>query len=240
MKKNIITVVRFVVFLLLMLVVGYLIGYAIGSNDETLNYPQLYGDLTHLLGDGAIYFMALSFILAASATVVTLINFNAIKKSDEEEYERIEKRLTIASALNEVGMIINLAGFGFMVSGGENNGDYIEFVLTFFFVLMGYYILNAVFTSRAIRKINPEKTASVLEINYRTQYLKTTDEAEKEQIGRAAFRSFRATSMTILVFWIVTVLLSMMVDIGVFPVLMLTALWLTQYLSFVTTHSVDK
>ncbi len=229
MKKNIFLIVKLVLFMAVMTFVGYQVGYYIGSVSKTTDLNELYGELGQLLSGWTIYILVAIGLAYIVATIVAVKNRLAIKNTDEDGYERLEKRLELASIINEVAMICTLACFGIMIAT-EN----VVNIHLLSIVLLLCYVVNAVLVSRAIRKINPEKQTSVLELDYHKKYMQTMDEAEREQIGRAAMRSFFGIRTALLIFWVLTIILSMVIDIGVYPIIMVSIIWFVHYLSFVT------
>ncbi len=228
-KKNIIIVVKLILFLFIMLGIGFLAGYLLGVGSNRFDYDELYRLISqNLIVPGYVIFL-LSTLLAVVATAISIRCRLSIRSIDENSYESVEKKLEIAATFSELSVILNLLGFSFLWSSSSAEQP----LFIGYFGLLIYYLLNMVIISGTQKRLNPEKTANVLDIRYHKEYLKTCDEAERAQIGRASYISYRATSNTILIMWVITSLLSMVIELGIYPVVVITVIWIVHYLSFV-------
>lgn len=75
------------------------------------------------------------------------------------------------------------------------------------------------------RRMNPEKQGSVYDVKFQKKWMDSCDEAEKAQMGQAAYQAFRVATGTCLVLWVVLTVLNFSFDIGLLPVLMVLILF---------------
>ena len=75
------------------------------------------------------------------------------------------------------------------------------------------------------RRMNPEKQGSVYDVKFQKKWMDSCDEAEKAQMGQAAYQAFRVATVTCLVLWVVLTVLNFSFDIGLLPVLMVLILF---------------
>lgn len=75
------------------------------------------------------------------------------------------------------------------------------------------------------RRMNPEKQGSVYDVKFQKKWMDSCDEAEKAQMGQAAYQAFRVANGTCLVLWVVLTVLNFSFDIGLLPVLMVLILF---------------
>ena len=75
------------------------------------------------------------------------------------------------------------------------------------------------------RRMNPEKQGSVYDTKFQKKWMDSCDEAEKAQMGQAAYQAFRVATVTCLVLWVVLTVLNFSFDIGLLPVLMVLILF---------------
>ena len=67
------------------------------------------------------------------------------------------------------------------------------------------------------RRMNPEKQGSVYDVKFQKKWMDSCDEAEKAQMGQAAYQAFRVATVTCLVLWVVFTVLNFSFDIGLLP-----------------------
>lgn len=75
------------------------------------------------------------------------------------------------------------------------------------------------------RRMNPEKQGSVYDVKFQKKWMDSCDEAERAQIGQAAYQAFRVATGTCLVLWVVLTVLNFSFDIGLLPVLMVLIIY---------------
>ena len=67
------------------------------------------------------------------------------------------------------------------------------------------------------RRMNPEKQGSVYDVKFQKKWMDSCDEAERAQMGQAAYQAFRVATVTCLVLWVVFTVLNFSFDIGLLP-----------------------
>ncbi len=227
-KKNVVIIVKFLLFLTFMTLLGGVIGYSIRENANTIDYESIFNSLLEIMDLIGIIVTALSVLLAATALAIIILCRLKIDKVDEDRLEALEERLDFAAIPCELSIILNLLGFSCLVTSNSIN----DILFITFFVMLFFYIFNTVMLTSTVKKLNPEKTANALDLRFHKEYLKTCDEAERAKIGHASYISYRATTNTIVALWVISSILSMIADIGIFPVLILSVIWIVHYLSF--------
>ena len=75
------------------------------------------------------------------------------------------------------------------------------------------------------RRINPEKQGSVYDFQFRKKWLASCDEAERQRIGQAAYRSYAVTTYACLFVWLALVLVNVLVPIGPLPIAAVMVPW---------------
>lgn len=83
-------------------------------------------------------------------------------------------------------------------------------------------VLSMVLQQKAVdltRRMNPEKQGSVYDTKFQKKWMDSCDEAEKAQIGQAAYQAFRVAAGTCLGLWVVFTILNFSFDIGLLPAL---------------------
>lgn len=94
----------------------------------------------------------------------------------------------------------------------------VPLVTTVLFLLsMALIILLQQKTIDLTRRMNPEKQGSVYDMKFQKKWMDSCDEAEKAQMGQAAYQSFRVATGTCLGLWVVFTVLNFSFDIGLLP-----------------------
>lgn len=86
-----------------------------------------------------------------------------------------------------------------------------------FLLSMGLVVFAQQKTVDLTRRMNPEKKGSVYDMKFHKKWLESCDEAERQQIGQAAFCAFRITSKVCMWIWVILIVLNMLFDIGMMP-----------------------
>lgn len=76
-----------------------------------------------------------------------------------------------------------------------------------------------------VKRLYPEKKASVYDMKFQKEWLAQCDEAEKAQIGECAFHAYNAANKTCLALWLVFTLTALFLDTGILPVLSVCVIW---------------
>lgn len=82
------------------------------------------------------------------------------------------------------------------------------------------------------KKLYPEKRGSVYDMKFAKTWYSTCDEAERAQIGQAAYTAYKTTTITCVVVWMVLVLGAMLFEIGILPVAVVSVIWLVSTVSY--------
>ena len=76
------------------------------------------------------------------------------------------------------------------------------------------------------KQTNPEKKASVYDMQFQKKWLEDCDEAEKLMIGKCAFKAYAATNAVCTVLAIVLAVCALVFDIGFLPSLTVCLVWI--------------
>ena len=198
--------------------------------------------------DMAPYTLLFTIVINVIAMIAAFVFYNACVKlrktmKDEDDYEildKIETKLGMPLYIASILMIINLLLFTvnayillklhvitdkyFMPYG-------IGMTATFFVS----YIWETIIQSMVIKfekELNPEKKGHILDRNFLNDWVSSCDEAQKITIYKAAYASYKATSISLYVMWMITLLGMLIFDQGIFATLCLSVIWLAQIISY--------
>lgn len=152
---------------------------------------------------------------------------------DEDTLEQVDHMLECALLINNVCSIVSyffLAAA--MLCLQELGFAMMIFSLAAFVCSMLSMIVGQQKIVDFTKKLYPEKRGSVYDTKFAKTWYDSCDEAERAQICQAAFTSYKATTTTCVLLWLVLVLCSMLFDIGILPVAVVTFIWLVSTLSY--------
>ncbi len=234
------SLVKFIIIMICSGIVGGFIGFGTAFAED-MNVTELMATVVVKLLE-TISPYANIIITVVSGIIVTVLYRQSRKlyaewdEEDEEVMNRIEVKLGYALMITAVVLILGYMffaiSFGKMETSDEAN--VVEIILG----LMGLIVVM-VFTLYAQRKIvnfekemNPEKKGSVFDMKFQKKWVDSCDEAEMLQTYKAAFASYKATSMTCMVAWMVCIFGMMIWNFGYVPVVMVSVIWLVLTISY--------
>lgn len=85
-----------------------------------------------------------------------------------------------------------------------------------------------------VRRMNPEKQVSVYDSKFQKKWYDTCDEAERSQIGQAPYQAFQAANQAACIaLWLVLLLLSYVLPIGLLPMAAVLLIWAVLQVSYI-------
>lgn len=225
---------------MLIMVFGLLVGGAIGFCSAKYGLDSLTGELKSA---GAFFGTYIApWLMLATAVLVPMICVTIYKSAkkllfswdgeNEEISDTIDKRLSIVLWVTSAAIIISYFLIAASYSGGfetfENESNIILFFISiaaFFAILIEVVVIQQKCVD-AVKKTNPEKTASVYDTKFQKKWMDSCDEAEKIMIGKCAFKAYTATNTVCLVLSIVLAVCALTFGIGFLPSLVVCLIWI--------------
>lgn len=151
--------------------------------------------------------------------------------ADEDETgEQIERRLSWALLLANLAMLVDL----FFLAA--------SFVCVYPLLNVGVFVVSLVLITLLqqkvvdlTRRMNPEKEGSVYDTKFRKHWLNSCDEAERAQIGQAAYQAFVVTTTACGVIWVILVMLNVFMETGLLPIFVVLVIWGILQTSYILT-----
>lgn len=150
---------------------------------------------------------------------------------NEEISDAIEKQLSIVIWITSTAIILSLFLISASYSGGfdslENKDSIVSFVtgIVGFSAIMIETIVIQQKCVDTVKKMNPEKTASVYDTKFQKKWLDSCDEAEKIVIGKCALKAYSATNTVCAALAIVLAICALTFKIGLLPSLVVCIVW---------------
>lgn len=182
-----------------------------------------------------------NLVLNVIGIIVSALILSNVKKKikawdeeDETAYEKIDGSMSIVLTLSNLIFILSYfffaAGFEYCIK----TATAVEMVCYFagFIVALA---ANMIIQSKVVnmyKELNPEKQGSVYALDFSKQWEKSCDEAEKLQIYKAAFGSYKFCSIFYIVLWLLCILGNEIWHFGIMPATIVTVIWLVQYIAY--------
>lgn len=200
------------------------------------------------LADGiksAGHFFAMNiapWLMFAIAVIVPVVSAALYKKAnkllaawdgeDEQIYAASDGKLSVILWLSSASLIISYFLFAASYSDGfaafENQGSMLSLVVAiaaFFGILIETIVIQQKCVD-TVKKINPEKTASVYDMKFQKKWMDSCDEAEKIMIGKCAFEAYKATNTVCAVLAVALAVCALIFGIGFLPSLVVCLIWI--------------
>lgn len=179
-------------------------------------------------------------ILGIGAILVLILFFSAklkLKQLEENNdllFDQIDRQLGFLFPFISVVMITGFCLFGITVTSSLEGGFNI-LGLIIFLVNTAFTLTMTVLTVKLSKVLYPEKRGNPLDFNFDKEWLKSCDEAEKFVIYKASYRCYQLMNFIYCGVVTVCLLISIAVNIGIFPYLLIGFLWITQTLIYSVT-----
>ena len=149
---------------------------------------------------------------------------------EDETMDAIERQLSYALLFTSLAM---LAGMFFLAASFLCENPLVNAGL--FCVSLAAMTLLQQKIVDLTRRMNPEKKGSIYDLKFRKHWLDSCDEAERAQIGQAAYSAFTAGNIACGVVWAVLVMLNIFADTGLLAVAAVLAVWGVLQVSYTIT-----
>ncbi len=230
---------------------GSFFGYFLASKHElfemSVDFFKENGKLFSLC------FAAAMYVFGTITAVISIVKYIKVKKlwgtekEREDNWDLIEDK--VADLFGTVGRSIIICFFlhGASIynlfpnlrSVKTETGFIAEiYEIGFFLSLIGVVIFTALFfiiqrKSLEIEKLlNPEKNGSIFDFSFKKKWVSGFDEAEKKQVGIAAYKAYNIVNMTCTIMTVLLIIIGMFADITIVPLLCVAVIWIVQLTSF--------
>ncbi|WP_294832545.1 DUF3169 family protein [uncultured Gemmiger sp.] len=181
----------------------------------------------------------LMLALAILVPVICLPLYRSAKKlaavwddEDEDLYNTIDQKLSVAVWLADAALILAVflitATYSVGMEGIDNANGFVFFFINIaaFFAIM---VEATVFQQKCVdttKQLNPEKKASVYDMQFHKKWMADCDEAEKIIIGKCAYKAYSATNIVCAVCAVVLAVCALTFNIGFLPSLIVCLIWM--------------
>lgn len=232
---------------LVVLVLCGVIGGFTGFFGAKASDSHMLAEIVKTIADG--FYMVVPYVPFVGTTIAIIVSVILYRKSrktfeqwdgeDEEVMEGIERNLSIVLFIHAAVMVIFYAfiALGFSYFSRIHEIEDIPWAAVILFIIG--FIETTVYILIAEQKVvnmekemNPEKQGSIFDGKFQKKWIDSCDEAEQIQIYKASYASYKATSMACIGMWVFSLIGMTLWGFGVWPNLMVCAVWLVQISSY--------
>lgn len=200
---------------------------------ETVIYQSIINLQNFILRNN--YFIQ-SIILGLCALIILIVFFSSkhklkrLEQNDDAFFDQIDHQLGFLLPFISVTMIGGLCLFGITVTNALNESTLIGFMI--FIINTAFTLIMTVLTIKLTKILYPEKKGNPLDFNFDKEWIKSCDEAEKFVIYKASYRCYQLMNFVYSGVMTLFLLISIVINIGIFPYLLIGFLWITQTLIY--------
>lgn len=239
--------VKAVIILIALCLVGGLFGFFVGSMSGEIDNLDLTA-LKSFVKAALIYATPVALIAVfAFVTIFSLVSYIKARKAtsewdgeDEEFIEKVEDQLGINISVLSIGLIMVYSLFGinayaqFHLASDDVFLSMWPLSVATLMAMIATIVYNTIIQRacvQLVKKINPEKKGEVLALNFQKEWENSLDEAQKLMAFEAGYRTYKVMNYAILIAWLICTL-GMMLGMGLMPMLVVSALWLTMTVTY--------
>ena len=231
---------KFLLVAVVCAIIGGVVGYYSGHSAAKGGLDQLAG----MLKEAGAFFGAriAPWLMLATAVIVPVLCIPIYRRAqklvaawdgeDEDTSDAVDRKLSAVLWLTSAALILSYFLIAASYSGGFSIFDSSESTLVFFIGIAAFFVILAeaiMFQQKCVdtaKQTNPEKKASVYDMQFQKKWLEDCDEAEKLMIGKCAFKAYSATNAVCTVLAIVLAVCALVFDIGFLPSLTVCLVWI--------------
>lgn len=227
---------KFLLFAVVCTLVGGVIGYFSADVEPDSLVPMI-------KNAGAFFGTRIApWLMLALAILVPIICFplyRGAKKlaaawddEDEDLYNKIDQKLSVVLWLASTALILAFFLITAIYSVGMEDIDSANGVVFLFISIAAFFAIMVeatVFQQKCVdttKQLNPEKKASVYDMQFQKKWMADCDEAEKIIIGKCAFKAYSATNIVCAVCAVVLAVCAPTFNIGFLPSLIVCLIWM--------------
>lgn len=225
---------------MLIMAISLLVGGSIGFCSAKYGLNTLAGGMKSAGSFFGTYIAPwLMLMIAVIVPAVCVLVYRRAKKllsfwdgENEEISDTIDKKLSSVIWVTSAALVLSYFLIAASYSGGfdafenENSIVLLFIGITAFFAIMIEAVIIQQKCVDAVKKTNPEKTASVYDLKFQKKWMDSCDEAEKIMIGKCAFKAYTATNAVCTVLSIVLAICALIFGIGFLPSLAVCLIWI--------------
>ena len=150
--------------------------------------------------------------------------------------QQIDRQLNCSMITLNVGMILSFMFFACIMS---NLDRYVDENRISCYVAVVVFIVGCFALIRLeqvqvdlVKRMNPQKSASVYDLKFHEKWEESCDEMEKLMIYRSGYKAYMAANRACSILWVIFSMSSLLFHFGPMPAIIVTIIWLVLLLSY--------
>ena len=232
---------RFVLWVCIGGICGFGLGFlGVGVVDymesEHLDFLSFGSMMTEFWGLAGRYLLILVNCIALP--IMWVLFFNHKKEvagwngEDEEYIEKVDRKLGIDMAFSAALMIFEMFAYGVGLYGMTSMPDQVTGLVVMDLLFFVGSLFCIIFYQKCIvnllKELNPEKQGSVFDRKFSKVWFASCDEAEKQKIGEASYKTYLVMTMIYQVLCMILMVAGFFFPIGMLPFIIVCLLWMVQ------------
>lgn len=230
--KNLNPTIKFFVIMFISAIIGGILGGSIVLGEEIIT--QGLANFQSFI----LYYNIIiqSAILGIGAIIILITYFSAKQKlshlqpNDDVLFDRIDNQLGFLVPFISVSMIFGFCLFGITLTNSMD--DFNAWGIIIFLTNTAFTLIMTILAIKLTKILYPEKKGNPLDFSFDKDWIDSCDEAEKYVIYKASYKCYQLMNYVYCGAVTVCLLVSVAVNIGIFPFFLIGFLWITQTLIY--------
>lgn len=230
--KKLNTTAKFFVIMIISGIFGGILGATLSMGEEVIT--GFFISLESFILENNLVIQGV--ILGVSALIIIIMYFTLkkrlshFKEDDEAFFDGIDRQLNFLLPFISVDMILSFGFFGISVTSFLSS--FSPWALVIFLANISFTLFMITKSIKLTKILYPEKKGNPLDFNFDKVWIESCDEAEKYVIYKAAYKCYQFMNYAYSSAMVVSLLISIIINIGIYPYLLITFLWITQTLVY--------
>ncbi|MBE6149153.1 MAG: DUF3169 family protein [Firmicutes bacterium] len=170
------------------------------------------------------------YILIVLGLIMSLILIIVIKKSNkdtknlsDEEYKKLDRKLSYALALSNAMLFSMLILFGIsFYDFMDREVPKLLFIMTLILYFIYIYIASISQSKivNIVKKMDPLKKGNVYDKNFSKEWLDSCDEMEKQLMYEVGFKTYGFMNILLISLLVILIILGMFIKVGIFSIIL--------------------
>lgn len=204
--------------------------------NEHLDFVSLGRMLTELWGLAGRYLLIIVNCIALPILWILFLNHKKEvarwNGEDEEFIEKVDRKLGIDLTASSIMLIFEMLAYGSAFYGMTSMKDSSKGIfladLLFFIGSLFCILFYQKCIVNLLKEMNPEKQGSVFDRKFSKVWFASCDEAEKQKIGEASYKTYLVMTIIYQVLCMVLMVAGFFFPIGMLPFVIVCLLWMIQ------------
>ena len=245
-------VITFVIVMAVSLLIGFLSGYFFTTEGDGEALNKILSEISVFLKFNIGYISLVTNIVACGICFLLYTQAKTLYKSwdgeDEDVLDQTEGKIFYTMSIPSIMFVLNFLFYGITICSkpiGDEYNSKVAFAVALtsaiFMLSMIWEVLLQGLSVSLLKKINPEKRGNILDFRFDKKWLDSCDEAQKMAVYKTSYVTNKVTKYVFVTGWIVALLTNEILHFGMFPIVLISVMWLVQTIAYVSAaHKYER